>query len=234
MDLVHSIVVDFMRRTARCVCNYLVKAYKLGPKQFRVRTGEFRVVPHRHKRGRMFKLWLHETRRESRTDMILGFVKRLPKKDLLELWRRESQVGGRLVMYSHTFYTTLVADRGVEGFKSKYDPVLGAAYPEDISTIKNIGAKIVSIDSLSGMFRQLQYPLNDDNIHRLCLWAIETNEGYGATTRSDPLDGGWKNSMNGSKSRRVNPAVVEGREQEGGFASFSNRFAVLDDEEDKS
>lgn len=70
-SLVHAVIVELMRRQARWVGNHLVVAYGLSPRVTRNRTGQYKMVPHRHKPGESFKLWKYKYSRETRAQMLL-------------------------------------------------------------------------------------------------------------------------------------------------------------------
>jgi hypothetical protein len=235
-DLVHAIVVESMRRQARWVGKFLIEEYSLTPQ---LERSGYHLVPHKYKPGRIFKCWQY--RRETETEMLVRFAKAMPKQGLLDCWWNQAQVGGRVILYCHAFYKTLAKGKSLKDFKTKYDPVLGAVYPEDIIAIKQEKSLIESVDLKGSLVRMGYSGLGDEEVHQLCVWAMEAREGY---SKTDPLAGGWKSTTSsvtstpkrGSPSRIGNYANTDGLKgcgttrQGNGKARVSNRFAVLDNE----
>jgi hypothetical protein len=241
-DLVHAVIVELMRRQARWVGNHLVQKYGFPPGVIRKRTAQYQMVPHRHKPGQMFQLWKYEYSRETRAQLLLRCIKEHMslKKELLDLWWDQIQVGARVVLYSHAFYSYFFEDKTLEEFKAKYDPVLGAAYPEDYMSIKTARGEIGQVGSLSDLFARLGYPMSNDDIYRLCIWAIEAEEGYDKVGRPDPLADGWKSFLkpkqqqqkNQTGVRKSTKAVMTRVEQASNDRLSNNRFASLEELDD--
>jgi hypothetical protein len=83
--------------------------------------------------------------------------------------------------------------------------------------------------------------MSNDDIYRLCIWAIEADEGYDKVGRPDPLSDGWKCLLKPKQQQKKNQTGVRNNaktvmaraEQVGNIQSTSNnRFASLDDRDD--
>ena len=229
-----------MRRQARWVGDHLVDMYGLSRGVIRKRTGQYKMVPHRNKPGQMFRLWQYEYSRETRAQLLLRCIKEhmSSKRELLDSWWDQTQVGARVVLYSHAFHSHFFEDKTLEEFKAKYDPVLDAAYPEDYMSIKTARDEIEQMGNSSDLFARLGYPISNDDIYRLCISAIEADEGYDKVGRPDPLSDGWKCLLKPKQQKKKNQTsarnnvktVMTRAEQAGNIPSTSiNRFASLGD-----
>jgi hypothetical protein len=133
-------------------------------------------------------------------------------------------------MYCHAFYKTLVLVQGksLKDFKTKYDPVLGAVYPEDIIAIKKEKSAIESVVDLKGSLVRMGYldlRVGNEEVHQLCIRAMEAREGY---SKTDPLVIGLKSTTSSVRSRPRRGGRISKYANTDG--SNRNRYAVLAEE----
>ena len=182
-SLIHALIVESTRRQARWICNDVMKAERLRPQVLR----RERAPPGRGWSYGGGQRYFERFVMEPQGATVLRYLKRIPKRQVLSMWWDRSKVSCKVLMYSRAFYRSLVEGRGLEGFKKRYDVVLGAAYKEDQEAIKAAQTSIENCRSLSEAFVYLGYPLIDDDIHKLCLWAVTAQAGYHTMHQKDPF-----------------------------------------------
>ena len=224
-DLVHSIVVESTRRHARWFCKALQKERGLTPRVTRIRTNDYEWRFNSH--GKRFKYWKYRSQRESSVDMMKRFIREeMTAKELVAEWWESAQVGYRAILFSYAFYTKIVQGRTLPQFCQKYDLVLGSVYDSDLLFIREAEREIRKCQSLSESFQMMEYPLQEQEIYDLLLWAVEAQDGY---HKADPLEGGWKEGRRSSCRQPIRATTEASKDVHNGRPS-ANPFSVLDDE----
>lgn len=178
-DMVSALIVEAIRRQARWVGNFIIKTYRLRP---RSRRNGHKMVPDKFRPGAMYRkqLW----RRETETEMLLRFAQTMTKQELLDCWWKQGRISWRVILYSMSFCNILTKGKTWEMLQEKYEPVLGAVYPEDIAAIRNAKAEIEQLRCLSDCIEYMarltghDTYLMSDRLHAFCLWAIKNRNGY--------------------------------------------------------
>jgi hypothetical protein len=192
-DLVSALIAEAMRRQARWVGKYLIENRDLRPQKWQI---GHTLRPCKNRRGHFYRApFIYE---ETEQEMLVNFVRTMPKQELIDVWWTKSKTSWRVVCYSVAFSKTLTEGKTWEMLQEKYDPVLGAIYPEDISSIKSAKAEIerlgsleeslLYISSVTGHHTSVTSPDSNmtvqDRLHGFCLWAMDNRMGYVTTDPS--------------------------------------------------